>query len=205
MKKIVLSVLAIFLITIFAQAQMPVSDLNRSTHAKQLREGMLFVQLPNSDKKIEKLKEMGNRKEAKKEQKEVNKTRADIIKGFKEEFHFCNYVFIETDQVKEILKGNYKNAFDENLQKITDLPSFEHAYIVRYGTGNPNGEVYRYNGLGFQIRYINNQQLETIKYDTFFVSRTPLRFFSLLKKQGINRLVSTLNSKLRHVKIIYNY
>ena len=32
---------------------MPVSELSKRTHLKQLKSGVLLVQLPNSDKKIE--------------------------------------------------------------------------------------------------------------------------------------------------------
>ena len=205
MKYIVSTLAVVFLFLSSATAQqITVSKLKKRTHAKQLRMGVLFVQLPNSDRKIKKLREMGQDDLADIEEKEITTIRENIISAFDQHFKLCKFYFIENENVDEVLKGDYQNIKDKNGEAIKNLTKPEYSYIVRYGPGNPNGDHYAYNGIGFQIRYINNQNIETIKYDTFFVGRG--RFLSMAKllktfNTVIHYQVNELNNKISYVRV----
>ncbi len=193
----------LFAISIFAQ--MPVSELSKKTHVRQLKEGVLLVQLPNSDKKIATLKARGNHKLAKIESQEIKKIREKIIAGFREDWDFSEILFFEAKDSREVFKLNFNYMIDLDLNPLKELPSFEHFYSVRYGPGNPNGEFYRYNGNGFQIRYIENGQLQTIKYDLFFNgNKNIFRLKNLFRKKNKAKKhyqISVLNQKLSNVKL----
>lgn len=192
----------LFLTTFISIGQMQVSDLDRKTHAEQLQLGSLIVQLPNSDKKIAALEKNGQSKLAAIEKAEIKMIRKEIMDAFNEHYDFSDYYFVESEHVKEVIDGKYKNIFNRDFDKIYNkLPKGDYVYIVRYGVGNPNGEVYRYNGLGFQIRYVNNNILETIKSDTFF-SAGGFRLFRK-NKNTITRKTRVLNSKLLNTVLGY--
>jgi hypothetical protein len=203
MKEILTTSLFIFLFSTFGNAQMPVSELSKKTHLQQLKQGVLLVQLPNSDKKIKILRDQGSEKRAKQEEKEVNKIRDQIIQGFKEEWNYSEILFFEAKNSKEVFNKNPEFLLDSNLKSINKFPDFEHIYSVRYGPGNPNGEVYRYNGVGFQIRYIKDGELQTIKYDTFFHAARIRFLFRNLFRRNINKIktqIDEFNFKLNNVK-----
>jgi len=194
MKNILLTTLILlFSISIFGQMQ--VSPLDSKTHAIQLKDGLLVVNLPNSDKKIKHLESIGQHTLAQKEEQEVNNIRKQIIEGFQDEFNFCNYVFVESRHVEEVLKHDLTNVFDADFKKVVVEPSPQHVYIVRYGTGNPNGEVYRYNGLGFQVRYVNNGILESLKSDMFYAAYGSLKQI-FKSKSVLRKAIEKLNKRL---------
>jgi hypothetical protein len=191
---------------------MPVSELNEKTHLQQLKNGVLLVQLPNSDKKIKILRERGNEKLAKKEEKEINNIRKNIIEGFQNHWDFSEILFFESENAREVFNRNIDFLFDSEMKPIKEFPEkFKHIYSVRYGPGNPNGEVYRYNGVGFQIRYVNNGELQTIKYDTFYhwkfgLGRIRLFFKSLRKNPSSLTIAQIIqfNLKLKKIRIEKN-
>lgn len=203
-KHISIFILLHFAVTTFCQ--MPVSELSKKTHARQLKEGVLLIQLPNSDKKIEILKANGQNKLAQKEQEEVEKIREKLIVGFKEEWDVSEILFFETEHTQKVFNKDYTFMLDRELNPLKELPKFEHYYSVRYGPGNPNGEVYRYNGDGLQIRYLKNGKLQTIKYDTFFNSEGSVSAFkdffrNLFKSKKANLgFIAYLNLKIKNVK-----
>ena len=200
MEKIILTFLILFVFSNVSTAQqVPVSDLKKSVHAGQLNKGVLLVQLPNSDKKIDKLRNAGHNKLADVEEKEIKKLREDILTGFEKEYNFSQYFFIESGAVSEILNGNFENVLNSNLEKVDHFPQGKDLYIVRHGPGNPNGEHYKYNGEGFQVRYINSGQIETIKYDTFFVGQGRIRLLRRYKNWK-HYQIKELNNKLKNVK-----
>ncbi len=207
MKEIIFSFIVIITFSIIGNSQMPVSELSKRTHLKQLKSGVLLVQLPNSDKKIEILRKRGNEKLAKTEEKEINKIRKSIIEGFQNDWKFSDILFFESTNAKEAFLKKPEVLLDADLKPLKTFPDYENIYTVRYGRGNPNGEVYRYNGIGFQIRYIENGNLQTIKYDTFYHWKAGLglkMFFKNLGKDDIEKIpqqISEFNSKLE--KIIF--
>lgn len=184
---------------------MPVSILDKITHVRQLKLGVLLVQLPNSDKKIAALKARGNHKLAKIEAQEIKEIRQEIIDGFKADWYFSEILFFEASNSREVFNKNYEYILDRDLKPLNALPDFEHFYSVRYGPGNPNGEVYRYNGLGFQIRYIDNGELQTIKSDLFFnAEKRTFKLRYLFKRKfraRKNIQIATLNFKLSNVQL----
>lgn len=198
--KYILILLSFLFVQDYTLGQMKVSELDRNTHIKQLEQGSLIIQLPNSDKKIAALKNKGKHKLADEEEQKIIRTRKEIIEGFEKQYNFSDYYFVETEHVKEVINGNYQNVLNGGLNKIPSFPENDFVYIVRYGVGNPNGEVYRYNGIGFQVRYVNQGQLETIKSDIFFAAGSSFRLFSK-KKNTIEYKIRVLNSKLKNVRI----
>jgi hypothetical protein len=203
MKEIIFSFILIITFSTFGKSQMLVSELGRRTHLRQLKMGVLLVQLPNSDKKIKILRDQGKEKRAKKEEKEINKIRKEIIEGFQQNWNFSEILFIESKNSKEVFNRNPDFLLDASMNSIKDFPKFEHIYSVRYGPGNPNGEVYRYNGIGFQIRYIKDGELQTIKYDTFYHA-IYLGFFIKIfnKNKSITKLqIEQFNIKLNTIKL----
>lgn len=182
---------------------MEVSELRRKTHLKQLKAGILLVQLPNSDKKIKILREQGKKRRAKKEEKEINIIRKSIIKGFQDNWDYSQILFFEGKDAKEVFQKNPKYLLDADLKPIKKFPDFEHVYSVRYGRGNPNGEVYRFNGVGFQIRYVKDGALQALKYDKFYHA-VGTRVFSFKISKIIPSQIYQLNYKLHNV-IFKNY
>lgn len=203
MKKIiVLSSLFLFLTT-FMDAQMTVSDLSRRQHLAQLKGGILLVQLPNSDKKIKILREQGYEKRAKKEEEEINNIRVDIISGFKKSWNFCTIYFFESKNSREVFDKNPEFLLDKNMEPVKEFPKADFFYTVRYGPGNPNGETYRYNGTGFQIRYLDNGELYAISSDKFFYAgslKYSLRNLFSIKKTKIQNQIKEFNQKLNNAK-----
>ncbi|MFK8006844.1 MAG: hypothetical protein AB8H03_10745 [Saprospiraceae bacterium] len=211
MKEIIFSFILILSFSNLGNSQMEVSKLKRKTHLKQLKAGILLVQLPNSDKKINILREQGKEKRAKKEEKEVNNIRESIIKGFEEKWDYSQVLFFEAKNAKEVFLKNPDYLLNADLQPIKEFPNLEHLYSVRYGIGNPNGEVYRYNGVGFQIRYVKDGALQALKYDIFYHWKLgPFRLKAILKsaqKRTFSRIqdqITEFNYKLQHV-IFPNY
>ena len=206
MKEIITTSIFILLFSTFGNTQMPVSELSKITHLEQLKEGVLLIQLPNSDKKIKILREQGNERLAKTEEKEINKIRKNIIDGFQNDWNFSDILFFESTNAKEAFLKNPEVLLDANLKPIKTFPDYANLYSVRYGPGNPNGEVYRYNGIGFQIRYVENGNLQTIKYDTFYHWKTGLglkMFFKNLGKNDIAKIpqqIDQFNTKLEKIK-----
>ena len=204
MKKIyLLSLCLFFSSSLLLSQQVPVSDLKKSVHAAQLKNGILLVLLPNSDKKIETLRNQGKEKLANIEEEEVNLTRSELVEAFDKEYTFGRFYFIEAETLKEILAGEFTNVLDSNLDKVQQFPAGQNLYLARYGPGNPNGEHYKYNGIGLQIRYINNNQVETIKYDMFYAAYRKFRISNFFKKKrrGKLDLVEEINTRLHNVKI----
>lgn len=206
MKEIITTSIFILLFSTFGIAQMPVSELSKKTHLEQLKKGVLLVQLPNSDKKIEILRKKGLEKLAKTEEKEINKIRKNIIDGFQKDWNFSDILFFESTNAKEAFLKNPEVLLGADLKSLKKFPNYENLYSVRYGRGNPNGEVYRYNGIGFQIRYVDNGSLQTIKYDTFYHWKTGLgikMFFKNIGKDDITKIpqqISQFNSKLEKLR-----
>lgn len=191
--------------------QMEVSELKRKTHLKQLKAGILLVQLPNSDKKIKILREQGKEKRAKKEEKEINNIRESIIKGFKNKWDYSQVLFFEAKNSKEVFQKKPNHLLDSDLKPLKEFPNYEHVYSVRYGIGNPNGEVYRFNGVGFQIRYVQDGTLQALKYDIFYHWKlVPFRFKAFFKSSQqrtfskIQNQITEFSYKLDHV-IFPNY
>jgi len=199
--KLILSFLGIFILSISnLQSQVTISNLDKKDHVVQLESGTLFVQLPNSDKKIKKLEKSGNQKLANAEKKEVEKLRNDLLTGFPKEFNFCNVYFIEASSVNEVVNGNFENVMNSNLEKISNFIQPQHTYILRHGRGNPKGEVYSYNGEGLQIRHVTNNQLEAINSDMFFVGNG--RFKLLRRKRNWkHHQIKVLNTRLTNAKM----
>ena len=194
-KHITLFISLLFAISIFAQ--MPVSDIKKKVHFDQLKQGILLIQLPDlENKKILKLRELGQNKAAKMEEKEIIKTREYIIKGFNEKFNFCNFYFFNAKDAKNIISGDYQGIFDSEMTPIKKFEKPPYIYIARHGKGNPNGEVYRYNGDGFQIRYVENETLQTIKYDNFFAGGINIFNTPSSLKRSIFKSIRKLNNKL---------
>ena len=211
MKEIIFSFILILTFPNLGNSQMTVSELRRKTHLDQLKAGVLLVQLPNSDKKIDILRKHGKEKRAKKEEKEVNNIRESIIKGFQEKWDYSAVLFFEAKNAKEVFKKNPSYLLDADLKPIKEFPNHEHVYSVRYGIGNPNGEVYRYNGLGFQIRYVQDGTLQALKYDLFYHWKSlRLRLKDLFKSSEkrtsskIQNQIFEFNYKLNNV-IFPNY
>ena len=199
MKNIFLtSLVLLFSISVFGQ--MNVSPLKSKTHVKQLKEGLLLVNLPNSDKKIKRLEELGQHELAKKEEKEIDNIRKQIIAGFQSEYFFCDYQFIESRHVDEVLKNDLTNIFDADFNRVKLETPPQHVYIVRYGTGNPSGEVYRYNGQGFQVRYVSEGIIESLKDDMFYSAYGSLKQI-FKSKSVIEKAVGKLNNRLSNVKL----
>ncbi len=207
MKKIITTTIFILLISILGNSQMSVSELSKETHLQQLKDGILLVQLPNSDNKINILRKEGNEKLAKKEEKEIDEIRASIIKGFQDDWNFSKILFFEAENANQAFQKNPEVLLDANLKPIKEVPDYLPLYSVRYGPGNPNGEVYRYNGTGFQIRYVNDGNLQTIKYDTFYHWKlgAGLRsFFQNIGKGSISKIpqqINQFNLKLQMIKL----
>lgn len=201
MKEIIISFILILTFSTFGNSQMEVSELNKRTHARQLRVGILLVQLPNSDKKIDILRNQGKEKRARQEEEEINKIRKEIIEGFQEKWDFSKILYFESSNSREAFRKNPDVLLDSNLKPIKIFPDVEHVYSVRYGPGNPNGEVYRYNGTGFQIRYVLDGELQTIKYDKFYHALEFGFFVNLFnKKSKIKRQIFKFNKKINDIK-----
>ena len=199
MKKIITTSIFLFLLSTLGSAQMPVSELGRFTHLRQLKDGMLLVQLPNRDKKIAKLKEIGLSKRAKTEAAEVKIEREGIIEGFEKEFEFCNVLYFEREHTSEILEGNYKKVFDSRFEHVSDFPETGEIYVAQYGVGHPNGEVSSYNGVGIQIRHVHNGQLETINHD-YFYKRSKIGLI-MGRKKAVIKGIKNLNYNLNKVPV----
>jgi len=199
MKEIITTSIFLFLFPTLINSQMPVSELGRLTHLRQLKDGILLVQLPNRDKKIAKLKEIGLSKRAKTEAAEVQLERDGIIEGFEKEFKFCDVLYFEREHTREILKGNYKNVFDSIFEHVSDFPETVEVYIAQYGVGHPNGEVSSYNGVGIQIRHVHNGQLETINHD-YFYKRSKVGLI-IGKKKAVIKGIKNLNYNLNKVPV----
>ena len=185
----------------FAAAQMPVSELSKSTHIKHLKEGLLLVQLPNQDEKINRLKGIGQHKKAAKEEEELEFLKTTLIEGFSEKFDYCNTLFFEARHTPEVLGGNYENVFNKIGDPIIEMKfkDFDNIYITQYGYGHPAGETYRYNQVGSQIYHVKEGQLEAIKSDVFF-SRSPFNMMDFLvkrRKKMILKGIGNLNNSLR--------
>lgn len=204
MKEVLFSLILILTFSTFGKSQMPVSELSSNTHLQQLKDGVLLVQLPNSDKKIKLLREKGNEKLAKKEEKEINKIRKEIIEGFQQNWKFSKILFFESKNAREVFNKKHEFLLDENMKVLKEFPKFKHFYSVRYGAGNPNGEVYKYNGTGFQIRHIKNGELQTIKSDTFFHAAKFKFFLKGLFKANKSKIISQVkefNLKLNNANL----
>jgi hypothetical protein len=199
MKEIITTSIFLFLFPTLVNSQMPVSELGRLTHLRQLKDGILLVQLPNRDKKIAKLKEIGLSKRAKTEAAEVQLERDGIIEGFEKEFKFCDVLYFEREHTREILRGNYKNVFDSIFEHVSDFPETVEVYIAQYGVGHPNGEVSSYNGVGIQIRHVHNGQLETINHD-YFYKRSKVGLI-IGKKKAVIKGIKNLNYNLNKVPV----
>ncbi|MFK7771467.1 MAG: hypothetical protein AB8F94_04975 [Saprospiraceae bacterium] len=189
----------LFLFSTIGNAQIQVSELDRFTHLRQLRDGILLVQLPNRDKKIAKLKEIGLSKRAKTEAEEVKLEREGLIEGFEKKFEFCNVLYFEREHTMDILKGNYKNVFDSEYELVSDFPEVSEIYVAQYGVGHPNGEVSSYNGVGIQIRHVNNGQLETINHD-YFYKRSKVGLI-MGRKKAVIKGIKNLNYNLNKVPV----
>ncbi len=197
MKEIIFSFILILAFSNFGYSQMPVSELDKKTHLEQLKAGILLVQLPNGDEKIKMLRKHGNERRAKKEEKEIDKIRKSIIKEFQNKWDYSEIYFFEAKNAKEVFQLKTNFLLDSNMKPIDKLLNTEHIYSVRYGPGNPNGEVYSYNGNGFQIRYIKDGTLQTIKYDIFFKAMVFGYYFFPIKKV-IRDQITSLNLKLHN-------
>ena len=194
MKKSILSFVVILFLSQLGSAQILASTRLKKKHLSQLKIGVLLVQLPNSDKKIAKLKELGQDKRARVEEKEINLIRSTILKGFEQRFKFCQFLFFERKHTSEILEGNYEHVFDANLKPVMDFPKVEYIYVAQYGRANPKDEVYHYNGIGIQIKYVNEGHLETINHDYFYQGSNKGWFVG--QKKDIFRIIKKLNYKL---------
>lgn len=197
MKKIIVLGILFFSCYTIGFSQTPVSDLDRFTHLRQLKDGILLVQLPNRDKKIAKLKELGASKRAEDEAKEIKIIREGIIEGFETQFNFCNVLYFEREFTHEILNGNYEHVTDSKFKSVSNFPKDVEIYVAQYGVGHPNGEVSSYNGVGIQIRHLRNGQLETIKHD-YFYKRSKVGLI-MGQKKAVIRGIKNLNYKLKKV------
>ena len=199
MKESIVLNIFIILFSTLGYSQMPVSEFGKLTHLRQLRDGILLVQLPNRDKKITKLKEIGSSKRVKTEANEVKLEREGIIEGFNREFEFCKVLYFEREHTKEILNKNYKNVFNSQFTNVSDFSKVAEVYVAQYGVGHPNGEVYSYNGIGIQIRHIHNGQLETINHDCFY-KRSKIGI-KKKKKKAVIKGIRNLNYNLNKVPV----
>lgn len=200
MKECIIVIIISLLLPLSNTAQVAVSKLDNKTHLDQLKDGILLVQLPNRDNKIAKLKKMGASKKAKEEADEIQAIREGILEGFKEKFNYCGSYFFERKHTREVLAGNYENVLDANLKPIQDFPETKNIYVAQYGTASPKGEVYRYNGVGFQIKHILNGQLETLDGD-YFYKRSKVGIL-MGRKKAVIVGIQKLNSKLKKMAFV---
>ena len=186
-------------------SQITVSELPGVTHLEQLKNGVLFVRLPNVDKKVDVLKKMKQTKRTKKlieaAEKENRKEIERMIDGFKQHYDYSKFYFFTSENTKQLLDQKYEGIlldFDNKPIEV-QIDSTSHCYIVYHGIGHVSGEQDRYfrAGLGkdhgLQIQYINNGRIEDVKTHRFYETGT-------LTLGRLRKMVKNLDYVLK-----YNY
>jgi len=201
MKFVKILFLLLFL-PILSFGQTKVSDLPVNLHLNQLKNGVLFVQLPRIEKRkieiLEKSDSERNKKFAKEIKEENLMLKKKIQESFSNNYSFSEIYFVEAENTKLILNGNYGNNLkDKNGNSIQlNNDATKEKYIATYGIATIAGENTRYNGDGILVQHINNGKMERIKSGLFF--ETTSRFLSVLRgPKPISEVVSNLNENFR--------
>ena len=183
-------------------AQTKISELSQNKHLEQLKNGILFVQLPRIEQKkidiLEKSESQKNKDLAKKVKEENILLQKKVRDGFSNNYNFSEIYFFEAKNTKQILNGDFSNNLTDKEGNSIQLnnDSTKEKYLAYYGIANVAGENSRYNGDGILIQYIHNGKLERLKSDIFF--ETTSRFFGIIRgNKSISQVISDLNEKFR--------
>ena len=197
--KIVSILFLSFLFSTLSFAQSKVSDLSVNKHLNQLKNGVLFVQLPRIENKkleiLEKSKSKKNRKYAEEIRTKNLLLQKEVQDGFINNYTFSEIYFIESKNTKELLKCNFSNILKDkkgNIATFNNEPTIE-KYIATYGIASVPGKNVRYNGDGILIRYINIDTIEQIDSDIFFESTSRFMGF-IFGNKSIEKVISNLNN-----------
>ena len=97
------------------------------------------------------------------------------------------------------MQEKYQHVFDAEYKNIENFPETENVYVAQYGVASPKSENYRYNGVGFQIKYVNNGELEILEHD-YFYKRSKAGIL-IGKKRAIVKGIKNLNYKLNKIPV----
>ena len=208
--RILLILISFFLNVQTIDAQITKSDENKWFHLSQLKEGILFVQLPHtSNKKIEILEKSNKRRDKRILRKELSyleKHRKEIRSAFKKYYNYSMVYFFHPKNGKKIIAKNYDGILiDSEGNTVTkEIDSLDNKYIAYYGRGHVPGDLDRYFGEGYQINHIENGNLRSIDSSIFYSpggqSEGPFMDMDILeirRRRLINYMVYRLNVTLK--------
>ena len=205
--------LFLFFISAYLQnlnGQIPANEQNKWFHLSHLKEGVLFIQLPNAKKKKIQLLEKSNNKRDKRilriEKRYIKKHEGEIRNAFKNHFDYTQVYFFKGENAKKILAQDYDSVLINHDGKLVNpnLDSLKYRYIGYYGRAHVAGDTNKYNSEGIQINFINNGKLEGIESSTFYSygGRTDgpiieIKVTERWRKSAIKAMVIRLNGQLR--------
>ena len=104
-------------------------------HIKNLKNGVLLVQLRNHQSYRERLIELGKTALAEKDEAFEEEMNQKLLEDFSKNFGFCPVYFFDGSNIEEIKSGNYANyLLDSNLQPVAfeklDQKIFDYLYFV---------------------------------------------------------------------------
>ena len=183
------------MICTLSYGQRTVSTIDKVTHLRMLKNGVLFIRLSEQSDKVDALKKKGRNSEAEsliKENKELN---ALIVKTFNEGYTFSKVHYINPGTTKEIINNRSAKIRDIVTGEMVDLVLEGELYFTDFGYGNPTDGFERYNRKGFQILGIENGKVVNLGRDIFYAG-VKQGFFVGSFEKNIAKTVQKLNRRL---------
>ena len=175
-------------------AQKQVTALDKDTHLKMLKKGVLLIRLSDQGAKIKALQERGRTKEADELIEETKSLNELIVSTFNQYYNYSKVNFINPEDCKQIVKDKSKTVTDIISGESIDLSS-SNVYFTDYGIGNPADSYERYNRKGFQIFALENGQIVNLGRDLFYAG-VKQGFFVGPFDKSMAKTVVKLNKRL---------
>ncbi|MCS6917353.1 MAG: hypothetical protein RMK52_08785 [Chitinophagales bacterium] len=102
---------ALLLVLLTIKAGQGQSDLDAVTAITRLRHGLLLVRLPSPTARLQALEQAGQTQRAEQVRRQYEEQNQLIADAFREEFHFCRYLFVFSDAMAALLEGRRAGIF----------------------------------------------------------------------------------------------
>ncbi len=143
-----------------------VTKVDKDSHLKMLKDGVLLIRLSDQDSKIKALQERGRTKDAKALEDETSSLNELIVETFSAHFTYSKINFITPVDTKQIVQDKSKPLKDVISGELIDLSSS--VYFTDFGFGNPADSFERYNRKGFQLLALEDGKVAHLGRDMFY-------------------------------------
>lgn len=184
-----------FLTCTLSYGQRIVTSVDKITHLRMLKDGVLFIRLSEQSNKMDALNKRGNSAEAASLKKETDEMNALIVKTFNEVYTFSKVHYIAPETTKEIVNDRSSLVTDIVTGEKIDLTGEGEIYFTDFGYGNPTDGFERYNRKGFQILGLENGKVVNLGRDIFYAG-VKRGFFVGSFEKNLVKTIQKLNRRL---------